>query len=102
MIAKNVNTHAHGDVHLVVLAHLRRRWSLSGRDGFVKNDSALFGKWKRYFLSDQTRWSSRPDARVMSSQFIPRVEAWRTLARPVGVTSGTKRSSALSKVDRAL
>jgi hypothetical protein len=34
MIAKNVNTHAHGDVHLVVLAHLRRRWSLSGRDGF--------------------------------------------------------------------
>jgi hypothetical protein len=34
MIAENVNTHAHGDVHLVVLAHLRRRWSLSGRDGF--------------------------------------------------------------------
>jgi hypothetical protein len=33
MFAKNVNTHAHGDVHLVVLAHLQRRWSLSGRDG---------------------------------------------------------------------
>jgi hypothetical protein len=34
MIAENVNTHAHGEVHLVVLAHLRRRWSLSGRDRF--------------------------------------------------------------------
>jgi hypothetical protein len=33
MIAENVNTHAHGDVHLVVLAYLQRRWSLSGRDG---------------------------------------------------------------------
>jgi hypothetical protein len=31
---ENANTHAHGDVHLVMLAHLRRRWSLSGRDGF--------------------------------------------------------------------
>jgi hypothetical protein len=34
MIAENVNTHAHGDVQLVVLAHLRRRWSLNGRDEF--------------------------------------------------------------------
>jgi hypothetical protein len=33
MIAENVNTHAYGDVHSVVLAQLRRRWSLSGRDG---------------------------------------------------------------------
>jgi hypothetical protein len=24
---ENANTHAHGDVHLVVLAHLRRQWS---------------------------------------------------------------------------
>jgi hypothetical protein len=31
---KNASTHAHGDVHLVVLAHLQRQWSLSGRDGF--------------------------------------------------------------------
>jgi hypothetical protein len=34
MIAKNVNTYAYDDVHLVVLPHLRRRWSLSGRDEF--------------------------------------------------------------------
>jgi hypothetical protein len=34
MIMKNANTLAHDGVHLVVLAHLRRRWSLSGRDGF--------------------------------------------------------------------
>jgi hypothetical protein len=33
-VCENVNTHAHGDVHLVMLAHLRRRWSLSGREGF--------------------------------------------------------------------
>jgi hypothetical protein len=31
---ENANTYAHGDVHLVVLAHLRRRKSLSGRVGF--------------------------------------------------------------------
>jgi hypothetical protein len=86
MIAKNVNTHAHGDVHLVVLAHLRRRWSLSGRDGFgtqARWDSTLFRKWKRYFLSDQMRWSSRPDARVASGQFIPRAEVGHAPACPV-------------------
>jgi hypothetical protein len=42
MIVENVNTHAHGDVYLVVLAHLRRRWSLSGKDG-VGTLSAGFG-----------------------------------------------------------
>jgi hypothetical protein len=31
---ENANTHVHDDVHLVMLAHLRRRWSLSGREGF--------------------------------------------------------------------
>jgi hypothetical protein len=31
---ENPNTHAHGDVHLVVLTHLRRHWSLSGRGVF--------------------------------------------------------------------
>jgi hypothetical protein len=41
---ENVNTHAHGDVHLVVLAHLRRRWSLSGREGF-----RVFEEMKRLF-----------------------------------------------------
>jgi hypothetical protein len=29
---ENANTHAHDGVHLVVLAHLRRRWSLSDRE----------------------------------------------------------------------
>jgi hypothetical protein len=32
---ENANIHAHGDVHLVILANLRRRWSLSGRDGGI-------------------------------------------------------------------
>jgi hypothetical protein len=31
---ENANTHAHGDVHLVMLAHLRRRWCLSDREEF--------------------------------------------------------------------
>jgi hypothetical protein len=31
---ENANTRAHGDVHMVVLAHLRRQWSLRGREGF--------------------------------------------------------------------
>jgi hypothetical protein len=42
MIAKDVNTHAHGDVHLVVLAYLRKRCSLSGRDGFRTLSSEVF------------------------------------------------------------
>jgi hypothetical protein len=31
---ENANTHAHDDLHMVVLAYLRRWWSLSGREGF--------------------------------------------------------------------
>jgi hypothetical protein len=31
---ENANTRAQGGDHLVVLAHLQRRWSLSGREGF--------------------------------------------------------------------
>jgi hypothetical protein len=31
---ENANTHAYDGVHLVVLAHLRRRRSLNGREGF--------------------------------------------------------------------
>jgi hypothetical protein len=62
MIAENVNTHAHGDVHLVVLAHLRRRWSLSGRDGFgtlppaklARQDSVNFQKCSSLFLVHRT------------------------------------------------
>jgi hypothetical protein len=42
MFVENVNTHAHGDVHLVVLAHLRRRWSLS---------SAGFGNFSEVFFT---------------------------------------------------
>jgi hypothetical protein len=42
MIAENVNTHAHGEVHLVVLAHLHKRWSLSGRDGFGEFSKVFF------------------------------------------------------------
>jgi hypothetical protein len=50
MIAKNVNTHAYGDIHIVVLTHLRRRWSLSDRDGF----GALSQKVKCLFYIDRT------------------------------------------------
>jgi hypothetical protein len=31
---ENANTLAHDDIHMVMLAHLGRRWSLSGREGF--------------------------------------------------------------------
>jgi hypothetical protein len=56
---ENANTHAHGDVHLVMLAHLRRRWCFSGREGFgflslppaklARRDSTLLWKWNTYF-----------------------------------------------------
>jgi hypothetical protein len=59
-----------------MLAYLRRRWR-------------FFGKWKHYFLSDRTWWSSRPDARVASDQFILRAEVGRAPARPVGHGTGT-------------
>jgi hypothetical protein len=41
---ENANTHAHGDVHLVMLAHLRRQWSLSGREfqRFSGNETPIF------------------------------------------------------------
>jgi hypothetical protein len=55
---ENANTHAHGDDHLVMLARLRRRWSLSGREGLgsslppaelARRDSAVFEELKRLF-----------------------------------------------------
>jgi hypothetical protein len=48
MIAKNVNTHAHGDVHLVVLAH------------------GDFREVKCIFSIDRTLFSGQPDVRVVS------------------------------------
>jgi hypothetical protein len=76
MIVENVNTHAHGDVHLGVLAHLRRRWSWSDRDGFGTLSpscgacSTGFGEfWKVLFtvfsasdagFGSTRRWPQRP------------------------------------------
>jgi hypothetical protein len=34
IIVKNANTRAQGGEHLLVFAHLQRRWNLSGSDGF--------------------------------------------------------------------
>jgi hypothetical protein len=42
---ENANTHVHGDKHLVMLAYLRRRWSLSGRDEFGTGGIQRFS-WK--------------------------------------------------------
>jgi hypothetical protein len=41
---ENVNTLTHDEDHWVVLAHLRRRWSLSGREGL---GSGVFEELKR-------------------------------------------------------
>jgi hypothetical protein len=55
---ENANTHAHGDDHLVVLALLQWRWSLSGREGLgsslppaelARRDSGIFEELKRLF-----------------------------------------------------
>jgi hypothetical protein len=63
----------------------------------ARRDSALFEKWKRYFLSDRTRWSSRPNTRVASDQFIPHAEAGRAPVRPVGHGTGAS-DQALEKL----
>jgi hypothetical protein len=41
---ENTNTRAHGDVHMVVLAHLQRQWSLRSREGLL--DSGVFEEIK--------------------------------------------------------
>jgi hypothetical protein len=55
---ENANTLTHDEDHLVVLARLRRRWSLSGREGLgsslppaelARRDSGVFEKLKRLF-----------------------------------------------------
>jgi hypothetical protein len=63
---KNANTHAHGDVHLVVLAHLQRRWSLSGREGFD-----AFMEVKRLF-------STMPKAKKRRRKEVTGVTGWWT------------------------
>jgi hypothetical protein len=55
---ENANTLTHDKDHLVVLARLRRRWSLSGREGLgsslppaelARRDSGVFEELKRLF-----------------------------------------------------
>jgi hypothetical protein len=55
---ENANTLTHDEDHLVVLARLRRRWSLSGREGLgsslppaeiARRDSGVFEELKRLF-----------------------------------------------------
>jgi hypothetical protein len=57
-VCKNTNTLAHVVEHLVVLAPLRRRWSLSGRKGLgsslppaelARRDLGVFDELKRLF-----------------------------------------------------
>jgi hypothetical protein len=52
---ENANTHTHGDVHLEMLAHLRRRWRLSGREGL----GAGFGAFREvkclFFTAPETK-----------------------------------------------
>jgi predicted SnoaL-like aldol condensation-catalyzing enzyme len=82
MIAKNVNTNAHGDVHLVVLAHLRRRWSLSGRDEFSTFDA---------FREVETLFSERSDA-VVSRPNASRVRSVHPVCRGRARTGASSRS----------
>jgi lipid-binding SYLF domain-containing protein len=55
---ENANIRAQGGEHLLVLAHLRRQWSFSGRDGFgtlspsrraSRWDSCVFVEMKHLF-----------------------------------------------------
>jgi hypothetical protein len=80
MIVKNVNTHAHGDIHLVVLAHLRRRWNLSSRDGFdeflevfftvFNAPNAGFGSIGRWLWEHRTLVLRASDAGRVSGEYI--------------------------------
>jgi hypothetical protein len=88
MIAKNVNTYAHGDIHLVVLAHLRMRWSLSGRDGFGVGFGD-FREVKCIFYIDRTMILVR--SRVRSVQRYSRSAQTRVCHRRVWSLAGLAR-----------
>jgi hypothetical protein len=94
---KNINTHAHGDVHLLVLARLRRRWSLSGRDGV---GTSL--PWKCSSLKKPTERWPRGHLRVRSVQAEARAKGLseRTLAvvhHHVWCTFGVHRTQATGR-----
>jgi hypothetical protein len=61
----NANTHVHGGVHLVVLAHLRRRWSLSGREGFgfISPSRRACEAWFGVFKGVKRLFSITPEVR---------------------------------------
>jgi hypothetical protein len=129
-VCENANTLAYVVDHMVVLAHLRRRWSLSGREGLgpslpptelARLDSGIFEELKRLFSTtpevgketeangghqgDRTR-SRFDQTRSVSStqQSGARVLGFATsVSGPSwnrSVRSGTQRSRAWRRADR--
>jgi hypothetical protein len=90
---ENTNTQAHGDVHLVMLAYLRRRWSLSDRDGFgalslsrrvCKAGFGAFVEVKRLF-------STTPEADHWGDRTLNRTQSRHDRTRPVSDSSSRAR-----------
>jgi hypothetical protein len=87
---KNANTYAHGDVHMVVLAHLRRQWSLRDREGFR-------------VLSLPPTELARPDSGVFEENAkFPLRRRSEEVARSRECLRNTRRTLAMVAIDVAL
>jgi hypothetical protein len=92
---ENANTHAHGDNHLVVLAHLRRHWSLSGREGLgplslppsLRGGIQAFSRsWNDYFpLRRKSEKETEANGGHSGDRTLDRTRSLFDRTRPVNV-----------------
>jgi hypothetical protein len=94
---ENANTLAHDDDHLVMLAHLQRRWSLSGREGFGFLSPSHRACEVRFsaFLEMKRLFSTAPDVKKQRRMEVTEVTG-RLTERDLSVTGRVRSVSASS------
>jgi hypothetical protein len=92
---ENDNTLTHDEDHLVVLARLRRQWSLSGREGlgsslppgeFARRNSGVFEELKRLFsTTPKVRKETEANGGHRGDRTLNRARSLVDRTRPVSV-----------------
>jgi hypothetical protein len=92
-VCENANTLAHVVDHMVVLAHLRRRRSLNGREGLglslppielARQDSGVFEKLKRLFsTTPEVGKETEANGGHSGDRTLNRTRSWFDRTRPV-------------------